>query len=92
MQYNQSALLLDENRILLEQNNEKICRQSSRSTVVGNAKVMSYDDIIKAQRKHDLKPVKPGSIHQKSSKTVDRLLSKSEKKMQSRIHKIYKAI
>ena len=29
------ALLLDENRLLFEQNNESNCRQSTRSTVVG---------------------------------------------------------
>jgi hypothetical protein len=74
------ALLLEENRILFEQNNEKSCRQSSSSTVVGHAKVMSYDDIIEAQRKRDLKAVKPSSTRQESSKTADRLLSKLEEK------------
>jgi hypothetical protein len=33
------ALLLDENRLLFEQNNESNCCQSTRSTVVGKAKV-----------------------------------------------------
>jgi DDE superfamily endonuclease len=42
------ALLLDENRLLFEQNNEKTTRISIRSTVTGNAKVMCYDDIIEA--------------------------------------------
>jgi hypothetical protein len=32
------ALLLDENRLLFEQNNESNCRQSTRSTVVGKRK------------------------------------------------------
>jgi hypothetical protein len=49
------ALLLDENRLLFEQNNESICRQSTRSTVVGKAKVMSYEDIVEAQAKRDAK-------------------------------------
>ena len=39
------ALLRDENRVLFKQNNEaKVCR-STKSTVVGKAKVMSYEDI-----------------------------------------------
>jgi hypothetical protein len=42
------ALLLDENRLLFEQNNEKTTRLSTKATVVGTAKVMSYDYIVKA--------------------------------------------
>ena len=53
------ALLLDENRLLFEQNNESNCRQSTRSTVVGKAKVMSYEDIIEAQAKRDAKEAVP---------------------------------
>ena len=49
------ALLLNENRLLFEQNNESNCRQSTRSTVVGKAKVMSYEDIVEAQAKRDAK-------------------------------------
>jgi hypothetical protein len=43
------ALVVDENRNLFEQNNEKKRRQSTRSNVVGKAKVMSYSDIIEVQ-------------------------------------------
>jgi hypothetical protein len=49
------AILLDENRLLFEQNNESNCRKSTQSTVVGKAKVMSYEDIIEAQAKRDAK-------------------------------------
>jgi len=49
------ALLLDENRLLVDQNNESNCRRSTRSTVVGKAKVMSYEDIVEAQIKRDAK-------------------------------------
>lgn len=49
------ALLLDENRLLFEQNNESNCRKSAMSTMVGKAKVMSYDDIVAAQAKRDAK-------------------------------------
>jgi Early Flowering 4 domain len=42
------ALLLDENRLLFQQNNESNTRQSTRSTVVGKAKAMSYEDIVEA--------------------------------------------
>jgi hypothetical protein len=40
---------------LFEQNNESIYRQSTRSAVVGKAKVMSYNNIIEAQAKRDAK-------------------------------------
>ena len=49
------ALLLDKNRLLFEQNNESNCRQSTRSTVVGKAKVISYEDIVEVQAKRDAK-------------------------------------
>lgn len=49
------VLLADENRLLFEQNNESKCRQSTRSTVVGKAKVVSYEDIVEAQAKRDEK-------------------------------------
>ena len=42
------ALLLDENRLLFQQTNERECRQSTRSKAVGKAKVISYKDIIEA--------------------------------------------
>lgn len=49
------AILLDENSLLFEQNNEKTTRKSIRATVVGSARVMSYEDIVEAQRQRDLK-------------------------------------
>jgi len=42
------AILLDENKLLFEQNNEKTTRLLIRLTVIGTAKVMSYDNVIKA--------------------------------------------
>lgn len=48
------ALLLDENKLLFEQNNEKKTRSSQKATIVGRAKVMSYEDIVAAQKhRHD---------------------------------------
>ncbi len=49
------ALLLDENKLLFKQNKESKSRKSTRSTVVGKAKVMSYEDIVEAQVKRDAK-------------------------------------
>jgi hypothetical protein len=49
------ALLLDENRLLSEQNNKSNCRKSVRSTKAGEANVMSYSDIVEAQAKQDAK-------------------------------------
>jgi hypothetical protein len=49
------AILLDENLLLFEQNNEKTTRKSMRATVVGSARVMSYEDICEAQKQRDIK-------------------------------------
>jgi hypothetical protein len=77
------ALLLDENRLLFEQNNKKTTRLSIRSTVTGTAKVMAYDDIIEAQRKRDAKEaIMPGTKRRnrkcQRSKTVERERSRAE--------------
>jgi hypothetical protein len=74
------ALLLEENRILFEQNNEKTCRQSGGPTVVGSAKVMSYEDIVEAQKKRDMTVAKGDPTRNKRSKSEKKLLSKSEEK------------
>jgi hypothetical protein len=74
------ALLLEENRILFEQNNEKTCRQFSGLTVVGHAKVMSYEDIVEAQKKRDMTVAKQNPSRKKRSKAGDKLLSKSDEK------------
>lgn len=55
--YAENALHRDQIRLLLEQNNEKKIRQSIKSTVVGHAKVMSYEDIVEARKKRDEKEV-----------------------------------
>lgn len=67
------AILLDENRLPFEQNNEKATRQSVRPTVTGNAKIMIYEDIVKAEQKRAAKEaVAPGAKrscrHPQSSK------------------------
>jgi hypothetical protein len=49
------VLLVEENRILFDQNNEKMSRSSIKSTVVGTARVMSYNDILEAQMKRECK-------------------------------------
>ena len=53
----ESALLLDENWLLFEQNNKSNFRKSVMLTKVGEAKVMSYDDIVEAQAKRGAKEV-----------------------------------
>jgi hypothetical protein len=74
------ALLLEENRILFEQNDEKTCRKSSGATVIGHAKVMSYEDIVEAQKKRDMTAAKKDSMRKRKSKGRDKLPSKSEEK------------
>ena len=45
------ALLRDENQLLFKQNDEAKRRRSTKSTVLGKAKVMSYEDIEEARGK-----------------------------------------
>lgn len=51
----EGGLLSEENRMLCDQNNEKVSRTSIKHTVVGTAKIMNYDDILEAQRKRETK-------------------------------------
>jgi len=71
------TILLDENRLLFEQNNEKTTQQSARSTMVGNARIMTYDDIDHAERKRAAKETtepgaKRGSRRPQNSKPHER--------------------
>ena len=56
------AILLDENLLLFEQNNERNTRKSIKATAVGSAKVMSYEDIVEAQRQRDIKDASTDSV------------------------------
>ncbi|KAF2804521.1 uncharacterized protein BDZ99DRAFT_467223 [Mytilinidion resinicola] len=49
------TLLQDENQLLFKQNNEAKVRRSTKSTVIGKAKVMSYEDIEEAREKRAAK-------------------------------------
>jgi septum formation inhibitor MinC len=49
------ALLQDQNRFLYKINNEAKVRRSTRSVVLGNAKVMSYEDLEEARAKRAAK-------------------------------------
>lgn len=44
------ALLADENKSLFQQNCEKQARQAVRATIPGPAKIMTYEDILRAQK------------------------------------------
>lgn len=50
-----STLLVNENQLLMEQNREKRLRKSTKATVVGTAKIMSFEDIKQAQRQREKK-------------------------------------
>jgi hypothetical protein len=56
------AILLDENLLLIEQNNERNTRKSIKATAVGSAKVMSYEDIVEAQKQRDMKDASADSV------------------------------
>jgi hypothetical protein len=46
---------LDKNLLLFKQNNKKAAHKFIRATVVNSAKVISYKDIVKAQKQRDIK-------------------------------------
>ena len=48
-------ILTDDNWCLRQQDNENALRTSRRAAVVGHAKVMTYDDIVEAEKKRDSK-------------------------------------
>jgi hypothetical protein len=52
------AILLDENLLLFEQNNERRTRASTKATVLGTARILSYEDIVEAQKKRDMEEAK----------------------------------
>ena len=60
------SILLDENYLLFEQNCERNVRKSVRSKILGTAKVMSYEDLVEAER---LRDEKDASLIQANSKT-----------------------
>lgn len=79
------TILLDENLLLFEQNNEKITRKSIKATVVSNARIMSYGDIVEAQRQRDIKEAAAEAVrgrrrsNHKSLSQVLRKRSRGEK-------------
>jgi hypothetical protein len=52
------ALLRDQNQFLLKMNNEAKVRRSTKSEVLGKAKVMSFEDLEDARAKHAAKKAK----------------------------------
>ena len=59
------TLLLDEKSLLFDQNNEKKCRQLIGSRVTGTAKVMTYEDIVEAERRRDIRATASSSPKRK---------------------------
>jgi len=53
------ALLADENQSLILQNSEKKVRQAARATIAGPGKIMSYEDIVRAQKAREENGAKP---------------------------------
>jgi hypothetical protein len=56
------AILLDENLLFFEQNNKRNTRKSIKATAVSSAKVMSYKDIVEAQKQRDIKEANTGPV------------------------------
>lgn len=45
------TILLDENRLLFEQNNEKTTQQSVKFIMSDKARIITYDNILEAEQK-----------------------------------------
>jgi hypothetical protein len=75
------ALLSEENRMLFDQNNEKVSRTSIKPTVVGTAKIMSYDDILEAQRKREANEAAAPNRTRRGRKRPPSTASIEEKRM-----------
>jgi hypothetical protein len=72
------AILLDENLLLFEQNNEKATRKSIKATVVGSARVMSYEDIVEAQKQRDIKEAAEVTRGRRSKRNPSAQVSREE--------------
>jgi hypothetical protein len=51
--FTERSLLMDENRLLFQQNCEKVTRQSHGMSIVGSARVVSHDDLVKAREQRN---------------------------------------
>lgn len=80
--YAECALLFDQNRLLFEQNNEKVTRKSIKPTVVGCAKIMCYDDIVEARKKRDEVEVSKGKQTARKYKCRIQEMQMAEKSVQ----------
>ena len=85
------AILLNENMLLFEQNNGKTTCKSIKTTIVGTAKVLSYEDIVEAKRKRDIKEVK-SSIRGRQSVKRKRSIPSQALGKRSRSHERQEAI
>ena len=56
--FSERALLENKNQVLVKQSNEVKYRRSTKSMVLGRAKVMSYEDLEEAQAKRGAKEAK----------------------------------
>jgi hypothetical protein len=64
-----SALLSELNDDLRQQNDERKCRRSARSTVVGNARILSYEAILEAEKRREENMAKvAASVPRKSNR------------------------
>ncbi|KAL6240355.1 hypothetical protein RBB50_012725 [Rhinocladiella similis] len=71
----------DQNRMLFDQNNEKVSRTSIKPTVVGTAKIMGYDDVLEAHRKREAKEAAATNRTRRGHKRPPSIASIEEKRM-----------
>lgn len=78
-------LLFNDNRVLLNQNNESRTRQLVKNTIVRRAKIIVYADIVAPQEKRDKAEARPkGSKRGKRKQKAPLLAVKSSRSAQSK--------
>jgi hypothetical protein len=74
------TLLQDENQQLMKQNREKRLRKSTKATVVGTAKIMSYEDIERAKKKRAEKEAASAGRGKRKSKGAAKYVTLPQEK------------
>lgn len=83
---------MDENLLLFQQNNEKTTRTSIKAIIVGTAKVSSYEDIVEAQQKRDMKEAEAIAVRGRRTLKRDRSTASQVIGKRSRSHEQEEAI
>lgn len=66
----ESSILHGENLLLVQQNCKKVVRVAIKATIVGRARVMKYEDIVKEQQLREEKEVAQVDVKAEATRLV----------------------